>query len=166
MSENINNPYAIKVFVNNEEKISKIVTAVGGDVSTSKSFTAPITVLGTPQSLTVDWANIGSPIDCQGYTMLLLYVKMSVNDSSKVRIRALGKTAEASADTYTFLTETITEAEIYVQKEFVEFAKDEDYTSIIRVRVNGVAFIQLQGQVGVLGTGTAASIDSIIENKI
>lgn len=128
-------------------------------------YTSPESNLSAAQDFTTGWVDLGSEIDMRGYTELLVYATLDINDTINARIKALGKTESGGADEYNFIIETISSSEINMESEFMEWNNDADQLSILKIKSGGVPFIQLQIQAGTVGA-TAGQIDALKINKI
>lgn len=112
----------------------------------------PFSLIAAAQNVTAAWVDLGPEIVVTPYTRILLWINLDINDSTNVRIRALGKLYENATLEYNFPIRTVSSAVVTVDDEFIEFDVDADQQMILEVETNGlVPILQFQVQAGVAG---------------
>ena len=113
-----------------------------------------------PQAFTNNWANMGEEQFVQGARNLALWLQLTVNGSTNMRVRLLGKLVEGGALEYVLPIRTIGASAILVEPEYIEFNNDADQDMVLSWQLDGtVPYVQFQIQVGAVGGG-AATVDS------
>lgn len=115
-------------------------------------YTGPETLIASSQTITGSAADLGYEIDCQGYTRLLAYITLDINDAADVRIQALGKHTSAGAEEYKLPIKTVSSSDVKVLAHYYEIDSDADQLIILDWDVTGIAYVQLQVWAGTAGT--------------
>ena len=129
-------------------------------------YTDSEAIISAAQDFTAAWADLGPEIDMRGYTELNVYITLDVNDSTDLQVKALGKHESGGSEEYDFQIETVSASDVKVEPQYIEFNTDADQLAILKVKTNGVPFIQLQVKAGTLGDGTDGQVDACYVNKV
>lgn len=135
-----------------------------GYTTTKKDYTTPEALISSAQDFTGSWVDLGTKIDMRGYKDLLVYLDIDINDAIDTRVRALGDHDTNGTNEFVFPIESISASQINIQDEFMEFAVDANQKVVLRVKAQGVPYLQLQISAGTAGA-TAGQIDSAYINK-
>ncbi len=109
-------------------------------------------LIDTPQELTTSWANLGPLIQMNSFSRLGLFLKLDINDSQNVRVRAVGKRSEGDASNFVFPLLTPSATSVGVEPELYEFTTDADVNQIIEIGTNYIVpYVQIQVQAGTAG---------------
>ncbi len=120
-----------------------------------------IDLLTTPKTLTVSWADIGGEIPTDGNNDIAFWIKLTINDSQNVQLRALAKHTEGNADEYNILTETYSAGKNTEDATIHELNTDADQKVMFHIPLKGdTPVIQLQAKVLTVGA-TGATIDEV-----
>lgn len=115
-------------------------------------YTDAVTLEGTPQDLTANWADYGSEISMQGFSRLGLFLTLDINDSLNVRVRVLAKHTNAGAEEYNLPIKTVSSTDVKIEPEYIEFNTDADQLVILEVDTNLIVPIcQVQISAGTAG---------------
>jgi hypothetical protein len=119
-------------------------------------------LLVSPQSVTASWVDLGAEINTNYYNMLGAFVKLDINSSQNVRIRALAKHAPAGTDEYVTPIDVITSSGSNewdnVTDHYFEFGADVDQNVLLKVELDClIPVIQLQVMAETVGA-TAGQI--------
>ena len=118
--------------------------------------------LEASQTITANWADLGSEIKTEYYNTLGAYIKLDVNSSSDVRIRALAKHITDGTDEYVLPIKVTASTEVKVKDHYYEFDADTDQNMLLTFDIDGVVpVVQLQVQAGTVGA-TAGLITSLV----
>ena len=129
-------------------------------------YTSPVSLTTANDTLTTSWADVGSEIDCRGYTDIILYITLDINAALNARLRALGKWESAGTDEYNLVIETVSSSDIKIEPEYIEFNTDADQLVVLRIHTGGIPFLQIQTQEGTDGGDDAILTQPIKVNKI
>lgn len=112
----------------------------------------PQIILDTPQVITVDWENLGPVLDCRAMNMIALWLKVDINDSQDVRIRARMKHDAISSDYYFLPIRATYPTVVRINPEYKELDTDADQNVVLSWTLDHmVPFIQFQVQAGHIG---------------
>jgi len=124
-------------------------------------FTLPVSLLGASQDLTGSWLDCGDEIFCSGYDAVFLFFTIDINDSTDIRIRALGKHTSTGAEEYNLPIKTISSTVVSIDDEYFELANDSDQLVIVQVQTNrGIPYLQVQIEAGTVGA-SCGQIDAL-----
>lgn len=111
-------------------------------------------VKSTSQALTNAWADLGGEVLTLGYKKIGVWIKIDINDSQNVRLRALPKLDAGATDEYSLSTKVITATDVALTAQYFEFSTDADGNYFIEIDTSGLIFYtQLQVMAGVVGAG-------------
>jgi hypothetical protein len=141
--------------------------AVSGTTPTSEGSPAhtwgpigPEELITAAQDLTASWADLGDEIEMGGYTELLAWLTIDINNSLDVRVRALVKHTQGGAEEFLLPIQTIGASSVKVEGHYYEFNVDADQLMVLPFHLpNDVPFVQLQVMAGTVGA-TAGQIDA------
>lgn len=121
-------------------------------------YAGPETILSASQAFTASWVDLesGYEIDCRGYNRLILYAVVDHTDGANYRFRALGKHTASDANEYVLPIKNVGTSDVQVEGHLYELNTDVDQSVILDWDVTGIPYVQLQIQVGTIGSGTAA----------
>ena len=109
------------------------------------------------QLLTTTFVDLGDPINCIGFNNLSVWLKIDINDSLNVRIRAFGKFTFDDVDKYHFPIKTVSSSDIKLESEYIEFNIDQDQNYVINYSINNtIPFVQFQVAASTLGINPGA----------
>lgn len=121
---------------------------------------AEVTSLGT-QSVTAAWANFGAEINTDGHKCIGLWLDVTINNSTDVRIRALA-VHTPSGDQYKLTDEVTTASVVAVAEEYYELTNDVNQLIVIPIALNGVIpSVQFQIMAGTPGATKASIIGNV-----
>ena len=122
-------------------------------------------ILDSAQDVTDSWVNLGDAIDCRGFLYLGIWPVVTINNSSKVRIRALAYPTSDQINMYNIYLNIILSTKIELERAYYEIKNDASQRGIIQICTNNIIpFVQLQVQAKTVGA-TAASIDKIYATR-
>jgi len=125
-----------------------------------------ITLLSSPQTVTVSWVDIGSEINSGMSSDIGFWVKMTINNSANVEFRYLAKHTADHADEYEIMVETITAGVESEDPIIHEVNRDIDQKIFYHFPISGeIPFIQMQVKALTVGD-TGATIDEVKYNII
>ncbi len=104
-----------------------------------------ITTLATVQTLTGAWVNLGGEINLEYVKTLGLWIKLNINDSVNVRVRALAKYEEFGDDPFTMPIKAVSTIKVVVRPEYIEFGEDSDQCMLLQIdTARIVPLVQIQ----------------------
>ena len=118
------------------------------------------TILASSVNVEATWTDVGSIVDMQDYNYVNLFISLTINDSTDVRFRGVVQIEEEPTTDYSFCIESISADKISVSPEYVELSKDENSNLVLEFKADGVRYIQIQAEAGVVGA-TPATIDKL-----
>lgn len=98
---------------------------------------------GANDTTTTAYKNMGAVIDMRGYTTLILYINVDINNSVGFRFKALGM-INATTGAYPFQIETISSTDVKLNAEYVESQSTVDHSLILKIETDGVPYVQIQ----------------------
>jgi hypothetical protein len=113
------------------------------------------------QLVTGLWADLGNVgnapwIDVRDCLAIALWLKININDSTDVRIRAACKQSEDASDVYFFPIEEVEAGVVNVASEIKEFSVDADQNMILPFAISdNFPFVKFQVQAGTPGASAA-----------
>jgi hypothetical protein len=122
----------------------------------SRNVQTPVSILAAAQNFSAAWSDLGPELALQGYTRMGTWIKLTIHDSTNVRLRLLAKHTSAGTNEY-MLPITATDVSgtpfnLKVQGEYVELDADADQLILIKWEVdNFIPFVQLQVMAEVAG---------------
>lgn len=127
-------------------------------------YAGPETILSASQAFTASWVDLesGYEIDCRGYNRLILYAVVDHTDGANYRFRALGKHTASDANEYVLPIKNVGTSDVQVEGHLYELNTDIDQSVILDWDVTGIPYVQLQIQVGTIGSGTAAVTSAVV----
>ena len=119
-------------FADSDELVINLFWAVATDPGLDISKTAeqsplytrrtdPEAIIASAQTLTTSFADLWPEIDCKGYNTVTLWLKCTVQQSTWIQLKALGKHTYAGTEEYTIPIESVTSSVINVAPEIVQF---------------------------------------------
>lgn len=104
-----------------------------------------ITTLATAQTITGSWVNLGGEINMEYAKTLGLWIKLNINDSLNVKIRARALYEEHGVDPFTLPIKAVSTTKVVVRPECIEFGEDSDQCMILQVdTARIIPLIQIQ----------------------
>lgn len=117
-------------------------------------------IIAAAQTLTTSFADLWPEIDCRGFNTVTIWLKGTVNASTGIQLRALGKHTYAGTEEMALPIESVTTAVINVTPEIVQFPDWINFLYAITAKVNNsIPYIQRQVKMSVDG-GTDWTIDT------
>lgn len=110
------------------------------------------------QTLTGSFADFGEEIATAGYNWLYVFLSITINDSSDVRIKALGKIEPSGAMETTLDHSQFsgTNCSVGAADDYLELDADANQVIALRIRLdNAVPYVQLQVAAGTAGASPA-----------
>ena len=121
-------------------------------------YTTPTALISAAQNFTNAWAALGSEIDCRGYRQVGAFLKLTVNSSSGMRFRVMGRHTSASSDLFPLPIKVTSATSVSVAPEYVEMASDASQNIVFSWDVgNLIPYVVIQVEVGTVGA-TAAQV--------
>ncbi len=118
----------------------------------------PQDVIAAPVAVAVvapNWQDLTAELEVSGVFSIALWVELTINDSTDVRVRAVGLHATGGVE-YTIPTETDTANVVTLEASYYEFNVDADQNQILSWQPAGLfPIIKFQIQAGVLGVNPA-----------
>lgn len=127
----------------------------------AKGHTQLSPLISASQNITSSWTDLGQIYDCFGFTVIGIFLKLTINDSQDFRIRLVGKTSENDSVEYSipFKLDTIENSWVKYG-DYVEIDIDIDKNMLLFFNIEGVLpCFKVQVQAGFVGS-TAAQITS------
>lgn len=122
-------------------------------------------IISAAQTLTTSFANIGTEIDCAGYTTLMIWLKCTVQQSTGIQIKALAKHTYAGTESYSLPIEIVSSGLIAASIEVVQFPDAVNFLYAVKVKVdNVIPYLQFQVKMTTDG-GTDGTIDTAYVTK-
>lgn len=119
-------------------------------------------IISAAQDLTGAWVDLGEVIDVRDVKLIALWLKLDINDSTDVRIRALAKTSETSDD-YVFPIKSASSSAVSLQDEYYEFTDDTDQNMLLDFEVGDIVpFIKFQVMAGTVGASAGNIADAVV----
>lgn len=128
-------------------------------------YVNPQPLITSAQVLTANFANFGSLINAKGFTSIGVFIKLNINDSLNVQLKAIGRTEEAGTDDYLLPIKSVslTAGTVKVKEGVFEFDSDADQLLIIEIETgNLIPFIQLQVKAGTVGASAGQIDDALV----
>ena len=119
-------------------------------------------LIQSAQAFVTSWADLGIEIDTRGFNTIAIWLKITANNSTNLRIRCLAHHTSAHADNYKLPIISITADGNYIHNEFFEYTHSENQLGIVSINIgNIIPFCQFQ--ISTMATGvTAATVDTAL----
>jgi hypothetical protein len=126
----------------------------------------PLELINSSQILNTSWSNLGLLQNVEGYTTLGLFLKIDINNSANLEVRAIGKTSKTSIDDYILNIVQLTDytnAIVKTKTGSIQMDNDVDQNLILEiVTLNLVPYVQIQVKVGTVGATAAEILEAFI----
>lgn len=130
-----------------------------GNLYVKEEYSSATALISTPQTLTTSFADLGGEIDCKGYKTLWLWVKLTIQQSSGVQIKALAKHTASGTEEYNMPIETVSSTLISLNPQIFQLPDASDLY-VVEIKVsNACPYIQWQVKMSTDG-GTDGTIDT------
>jgi hypothetical protein len=123
-------------------------------------------ISGDAQAFTASWVNLGGVINAKSASAIGLFLKLDVNNTTDMRIRAVGKLTESATDLYYIPIKTVGASKVNVEAEYIEFTNDIDQNAILEIITDGlIPYIQFQIECSVVGVSAGTVAEANISFK-
>ena len=129
------------------------------------TYVNPQPLITVAQDLTASFEDLGSLINAKGFTSIAVFIKIDINDSANVQLKAIGRTKETGSDDYLLPIKSVSlsAGTVKVKEGVFEFDSDTDQLLIIEIETgNLIPFIQLQVKVGTVGASAGQIDDALV----
>ena len=121
-------------------------------------YTVPVAQISAAQNFTANWVDLGSEIDCRGYSKVGIFLKVTANNSLGMRFRLVGLQATGGTDLFPLPIKVTSSTSVTVNPEYVELASNTDQNIVFSWETeNLIPYAKIQIEAGTVGA-TAGQI--------